>query len=172
MFKIPATLVFTLLAASAAADSSGAEERRITFTSYGAARIGMARAELEQVLGPVTDDYPGAGTEGCEYVTANHGYKGVSFMLVDQRLARIDVTNPEVMTLSGAHVGSSQATVMSLYPGRIRVTPHAYIAPDGSYLTLLSQDRKNGIRFETDHGKVTMYYAGTAAAIEYIEGCM
>jgi hypothetical protein len=33
-------------------------------------------------------------------------------------------------------------------------------------------DRRSGIRFATDHGKVTNFYAGTAQAIQYIEGCL
>jgi hypothetical protein len=28
-----------------------------------------------------------------------------------------------------------------------------------------------GIRFETEKGKITLFYAGTKTAIQYVEGC-
>ena len=149
-----------------------AELRRVSFTSYGAARIGMTRHALEEALGEkLKSENPDADSESCEYVAPSGGYEGLSFMLINQRLARIDVTSPRVMTLAGARVGASQRAVMALYPGRVEVSPHAYTAPDGSYLTVYSSDRRHGIRFETDHGKITVFYAGTAEAIQYIEGC-
>ena len=171
MSKIAAVLLFTstLIASAAAAPSSGP---RVTFTSFGPARIGMSRQGLESALGTrLKSEAQDADSEGCEYVAAARGYEGIGFMLVDQHLARIDVSDRNVNTLSGAHVGSTQESVLALYSGRVVVSPHAYTAPDGSYLTLLSSDKKHGIRFETDHGKVTVYYAGTAEAIQYIEGC-
>jgi hypothetical protein len=132
----------------------------------------MSRHALESALGTkLKSEDLDADSEGCEYVTPTHGYDGVGFMLVDQHLARIDVSDQKIATLSGAHVGSTQASILALYPGRVEVTPHAYTAPQGSYLTMLSPDRKHGIRFETDNGKVTLYYAGTVEAIQYIEGC-
>jgi hypothetical protein len=38
------------------------------------------------------------------------------------------------------------------------------------YLTIRSDDRHYGVRFETDQGKITMFYAGTYEAIQYVEG--
>ncbi len=46
-----------------------------------------------------------------------------------------------------------------------------FLEAKGRYLTLMSSDRKYGIRFETEDGTVTRYYAGTAEAISFIEGC-
>ncbi len=132
----------------------------------------MDRQALERALGSkLKGGEPDEESEACEYVAPEQGYDGIGFMLVNQHLARIDVSNPNVTTLSGAHIGSTQESVLALYPGRVEISPHAYTAPDGSYLTLFSRDRLHGIRFETDHGKVTRYYTGTAEAIQYIEGC-
>jgi len=50
------------------------------------------------------------------------------------------------------------------------VEPHKYI-DDGHYLTIRSADRKYGIRFETEKGKITGFYAGLYSAIQYVEGC-
>ena len=149
-----------------------AQEPRITFSAYGPVRIGMSPQALESALGvKLKRDAPDADSASCEYVAASRGHEGIGFMLLNQRLARIDASSPKVRTRSGAHVGSSQEAVLALYPGRIEVSPHAYTAPDGSYLTMLSPDKRHGMRFETDRGEVTVYYAGTAEAIQYIEGC-
>jgi len=152
---------------------TAADQKKITFESYGLARIGMSRADLQRVVGSkLKNDYADADTEGCEYVSSAKGYSGVSFMIIDQRVARIDVTSPTVSTLSGIRIGSSQSLVLSTYPGRITITDHAYTGPEGKYLTMHSTDNKYGIRFETDGERVASYYAGTPEAIQYIEGCL
>ena len=168
-----AIVAFFLLAAATVADAGTNSEKNVTFTSYGAAHIGMPRAALASALGSkLESEYPDSDTDNCEYLVAESGYKGVSFMLIDQKLARIDVSDPTIKTASGAHIGSSEISVRQLYAGRIEVSPHAYSSPDGSYLTVLSRDKKHGVRFETLDGKVTDFYAGTAEAIQYIEGCL
>ncbi|WP_457098194.1 hypothetical protein [Lysobacter sp. P5_B9] len=172
MLNIPIVQVLTLAIAANTAMVAPASEPKITFNSYGPVLIGMDRQALERALGSkLKGEEPDADSEACEYVAPERGYDGVGFMLINQHLARVDVSNPNVATLSGAHVGSTQESVLAMYPGRVEVSPHAYTAPDGSYLTLFSRDKLHGIRFETDHGKVTRYYSGTAEAIQYIEGC-
>jgi hypothetical protein len=133
----------------------------------------MSRQQLERALGArLKSGNPDADSDSCEYTTPEVGDAGVSYMLINRHLARIDISEPNIFTLSGAHVGSSKDSVLGLYGGRVVVSPHAYTAPEGEYLTMLSPDSKNGIRFETDQGKVTVYYLGTAEAIQYIEGCL
>lgn len=163
---------FAIALAGVLVFSAFAGQSRVSFTSYGPARIGMTKGELERALGvPVKaiDFEDGATT--CRYIAPAQGHDGITFMLLDDRLARIDVDTQGVNTLSGAHIDSLQSDVMELYRDRITVTPHYYTAPDGSYLTVLSSDKRHGVRFETDHGKVVRYYAGTAEAIQYVEGC-
>ena len=172
MFRISALLLATCTIACITAPSAIAQEPRITFNGYGPVRIGMSAQALETALGVKLErGAPDGDSEACEYVAASRGYEGVSFMLLNQRLARIDVSSPKVRTRSGARIGLSQEAVLALYPGRIKISPHEYTAPDGSYLTMFSPDKRHGMRFETDHGKVTVYYAGTAEAVQYIEGC-
>jgi hypothetical protein len=108
-------------------------------------------------------------SDGCTFVKPVHGPKGISFMVIDGRIARVDVENPFTVTAEGARVGDSEARIKRLYSGRVRVTRHAYI--EGHYLTIIAPDRKHGIVFETDGAKVTQYRAGRLIAIRYVEGC-
>lgn len=145
---------------------------RLSFTSYGPVRIGMSRAALEGALGSKLDDGDVVlEPRKCEYANAGKDHENIDFMLVDDRLVRIDVHGPGIATRSGAHVGSTEAEIMALYPGRIIVSPHAYATPEGMYLTLHSADGRHGLRFETYAGVVTSFYAGTAEALEDTEGC-
>ena len=92
-------------------------------------------------------------------------------MILNGRVARIDVNdNTAIITAEGIHVGDSEERALQAYGKRLKVTPHAYV-PGGHYLTTFSTDRKYGIRYESEDGAVTRYYAGTAEAISFIEGC-
>ncbi len=106
----------------------------------------------------------------CFHVdTAAHPH--VSFMIVNGRLARIDVDGTGVPTAKGIQVGDSEEHAKQVYGSRLAVKPHAYTGPEGHYLTIRSADSRYGIRFETGNGKITMFYAGRFDAIQYIEGC-
>ncbi|GAB3346879.1 hypothetical protein [Marilutibacter aestuarii] len=155
-----------LQAANLRAESEG---WYVGYSGYGPAKIGMKQDELEQVLGSslVLDLDVG----GCQYLSAKSGHEGVSFMIIDGHLARVDITNSAIKTFSGIEVGSTQESTVATYP-RIQVSQHHYAGPQGSYLTQYSQDNRFGIRFETDNNRVEIYYAGTAEAVQYVEGCL
>ena len=87
------------------------------------------------------------------------------------RVARVDVDNAVTSTTKGIHNGDSETRALQAYGKRLNIEPHAYLPKSGHYLTLFSPDRKFGIRFETEDGKITRYYAGTIQAISFIEGC-
>jgi len=98
-------------------------------------------------------------------------HPGIGLMILNGRIARVDIDNHETQTIEGIHNGDSEAHARSIYGKRLKVTPHAYTAPEGHYLTVRSTDGKYGIRFETDSGKIVRYYAGCVDAISLIEGC-
>jgi hypothetical protein len=163
---IASALICTALAVSQALAAEGGP--RVTFTSYGAARVGMSLQALRDALGSRLEDdqWP---EESCHYVS-KPGQAGVSYMMLDGRVARIDVYEPSrVEAFAGGGIGMTEASIRRIYPS-IRVTRHFYDEA-GSYLTLLSKDKRYGIRFEVGDGKVKRYYAGRADAIHYVEGC-
>ena len=150
-----------------------AESAKLSFDGLGPARFGMSRAALEAALGSrLTRDDAADSPERCEQVQRLGGDDSVAYMFVDGLLARIDIDTDQVFTVSGIGLGSTEAAVKAAYGDRVATTPHAYTGPEGKYLTLHSRDGSRGMRFETSGGHVSRYYAGTARAIEYIEGCL
>ena len=129
----------------------------------GPAKIGMSLSQLNTAL----HERFAMEDQGCFYVTTTK-HPQVSFMIENRRLVRIDIDKPGVRTTQGVQVGDSEEHVKQVYGSRLKVEPHAYT--DGHYLTL--RDGDHGIRFETDEGKVSTFYAGRFEAIQYIEGCL
>src|SRR5437763_10683689 len=98
----------------------------------------------------------------CFYFHPKTGPPGLAFMVVDGRVARVDVDEKcPIATDRGAKIGDTEAAIRRLYPGRVRVTRHEYV--DGHYLTVVPKERRyRGYRivFETDGKRVTSYRAG------------
>jgi hypothetical protein len=168
MFRHVATAAMFLGSFTAAA----ADKLRVSMNGYGLFRIGMSERQAAQASGhQLVRLYPGNEQRGCFYVSAPQLPEGVSLMFRAGHLARVDIFEPEVATISGAKIGTSERQLDRMYGRRLDQKPHKYDWPVGHYFTLLSSDRSLGIRFETDGTHVTGYYAGTAAAIELAEGC-
>ena len=173
MIKFAVAVVFACATFSIPSLATADDSHRISLDGYGPVKFGMNHVAAQRALGvKLVDEHPDPDYPHCTFLSPANGHTGVSFMLLHGYIARVDVSERAVATLSGARVGDSKASVISRYSGRILVTPHHYTAPHGSYLTMLSSDHKRGLRFETDGNKVTTFYAGTKEAIEFVEGCL
>ncbi len=157
-------LLGLLLAGTSLADDAWV----IREEGVGPVKIGMTLAQLSATLHQKLSEEEG-GSENCFYVNARD-HDQVSFMIINGRLARIDVDAPGVATSAGIQVGDSEARARNAYGNRMKVTAHFYI-DDGHYLTAQLADGRYGVRFETASGKIVRYYAGKYDAIQYVEGC-
>ena len=168
----------TLLAlALAATATTGAIAQtynpRATMSGVGPIRIGMNEYQLEQALQRRLPETQDSDEDSCRQVEAGPRWPGTSVMLLDGRVARIDVTTRGIPTLSGAAVGDLVSKVFSIYGNRLRTSAHDFGSGEGmEYLTMYSGDHHYGIRFETDGERVTEYYVGTSEAVQFIEGCL
>jgi len=132
--------------------------------------IGMTVARLNTVLGEKFRKPAAKEDQACFYLEPKSQPK-VSLMIEDGRLSRIDVKARGVSTSTGIQVGDTEKHVLQVYGRRLKTEPHKYI-DNGHYLTAKSADGRYGIRFETEDGRITSYYAGRYEAIQYVEGCL
>jgi hypothetical protein len=167
-------LLITPLFVFAQVKPSDAEREKtpwaLRFDGIGPVHIGMSIAQLNAVLGEKFSMPKDKDEHECFY-DASERHPNVAFMIIRGRVARIDVHGKGVRTSAGIQVGDSEAGALKAYGRAMKVEPHAYIPDEGHYLTVRSKDGRYGIRFETDKGKINMFYAGRADAIQYIEGC-
>jgi hypothetical protein len=152
---------------------AGKYDPRATMSGVGPIRIGMSERQLEDALQMRLPDTQDAAEDSCRQVEAGPRWPGTSVMLLDGRVARIDISRRGVPTLSGALVGDLVSRVYDIYGRRLRATQHDFGAGEGmEYLTMFSSDHHYGIRFETDGERVTEFYVGTSEAVQFIEGCL
>lgn len=142
----------------------------VSAAGLGPVRAGMTIAEAGRVLGTALSVSPEAAS--CAYVRPAGVPPGVSFMIVDGRVARVNIDSGSVRTTAGAGIGDGEARIRSLYPGRVEVQPHKYT--DGHYLVVTPSapdDSTTRIIFETDGQRVTRYRAGRLPMVAWVEGC-
>jgi hypothetical protein len=94
-------------------------------------------------------------------------------MVVQGKIARIDVDTGSVTTEDGAKIGDTEDRVKGIYGDELEVRPHKFI-DGGHYLVVKGDSTSAGkeIVFETDaSGKVIMFRAGRLPEVEWLEGC-
>lgn len=141
---------------------------------YGPARIGMTLEEIGAAVGHGLGE---PGDPACSYVTLipsqRNGTPAVSLMIVNGRLARVDVSDSTVTTEAGARIGDTEVRVLEMYGSRVRIRPHKYV-DDGRYLIVPrgpGADSVERLVFETASGRVTAMRGGKLPEVEWVEGC-
>ncbi len=135
--------------------------------------VGMTVAQAEKASGRKFSRGDSEAGSGCSYSRPS-GLSGVSFMVIDGTIARVDINAESgVTTFRGAKVGDSEARIKSLYGSQITVEPHQYVR-EGHYLVFTPRDKADRdfrVIFETDGKKVTRFRSGRLPEVTYVEGC-
>ena len=132
----------------------------------GPIKVGMSLSELNAALHERFTMPTSKDDQGCFYVSsAKHPH--ISYMIEAGHVVRVDVDSA---TAQGVQVGDAEEHALQAYGPRLKVSESKY-DPEGHYLTIQSEDGRNGVRFETEKGKIQTYYAGRFEAIRYVEGC-
>lgn len=98
-----------------------------------------------------------------------HTPDGVTGMIVDGVLVRLDVRSPALHTAENAKVGTPAATLRRLYPDAIE-EPNKY-DPEGSTWIVGPPDRAHYV-FELDRThRVVRWRAGVPPQVDWVEGC-
>jgi hypothetical protein len=141
----------------------------------GFAGLGPMRAGLTADQALALADWPGVARkshkDSCWVMPFKGGTSDFSLMIVDGRVARIEIKGESTLTtLSGAHVGMTEAALQALYGPKLEAQPHKY-DENGRVFVLRSSSGDHGLRFETSAGRVTVMHAGPWEHLNYVEGC-
>lgn len=143
----------------------------VRLDGIGPLRAGMTLAEAATALGGRLEALRDT-MDGCGFTSIRGAPSGLSLMVVEGRVERVDVDSVDVATDRGARVGDAESRVLELYSGEIRVEPHPYEGPEGHNLVVAKPgDTTRVLIFETDGKRVTRYRAGRRPVAEWIEGC-
>lgn len=174
----------TLLATTertAIAQTPLTNDSRVVLDGIGSIQVGTTIAEAEAITG--MRFLPGVSMGRtpewqCTYYRPENGPEDLSLMVINGEIVRVDVIGESpIETRSGAGIGDSEDFILSLYPGKIEVSPHPYFSGErrnGHYLTYVPQDaadRDYSLIFETMNGSVIRFRSGFRDAVAMIEGC-
>lgn len=167
--------------AVAAADLPGTSEAPLmrllgaplTTAGLGPVRIGMSVEEAAAAgieLIPLEPQSRG----DCQSLRLKDSLEPISFMVVQDRIIRIDVWQGSVLeTKSGAKVGVSEADILKFYPDRIEAVANP--ATGGKSLIFTPTGEGEDLYrlvFETDaSGQVVGFRAGQFPAVTWPRGC-
>ena len=149
---------------------------RLRLDGIGPIQVGMTLEDASAAAGvPVRVDPRTDLGRGCAHAKAEGGPEGLSFMVVNGRIVRIEVFgNSAILTLSGVGAGSTVDEVLATYPNRIRVQPNPYTGHlGGRDLVYLTDEGSShlGLMFETDGQRVRTFRSGFLGAVMAPEGC-
>jgi hypothetical protein len=156
------------------------ERSKLAINGIGPVRVGMTVDEASRAAGVrlVKTISVGPTEEYCSYFETQGEPKGIAFMVINNRIPRVDIRNERVTTIKGAKIGDTEERIFSLYPGQIKATRHPYqgFPPrNGKYLTFVPKDapdKNYRIIFETANNRVMRFRSGKIPEVEYIEGCL
>jgi hypothetical protein len=144
----------------------------VSFRGIGALEAGMNPTQAYGAMG-IAGPIPAVSAwKDCDYASLGKLSPGVSIMVENGTIARVEVKDSLTQTAEGAHVGDSEARIHALYGNRVEVQPHKYI--DGHYLIVRSSDPRDSLYrlvFETDGKAVLEYRSGRTPPVHYVEGC-
>ncbi len=172
---IVATLLLSACSSNAdtkgesAVQTTGPDGWRVSATGFGPLKAGQSVAEAAAAVGGSFIVAAGASPE-CSYAEWSSAPEGVRVMLVNDTVARVDVTSATVSTAQGAKVGDNEGRINSLYATKVLMMPHKYTT--GKYMVITQpEDTLHRIVFETDGQQVTQYRAGREPEVQWVEGC-
>lgn len=170
---------FSLIIATAFAQEKLTNQSLVYISGIGPVQVGMSITEASQAAGTplVKDSSRIDQVSNCFFVKPQNEPKGINFMVTNNHISRVDVFQTRsITTIKGAGIGDTEDRIKSLYPGRIKVTPHTYNRNGNyHYLTFVPQDQSDKnyrLVFETDGDRVTNFRAGKLPEVEWVEECV
>jgi hypothetical protein len=148
------------------------EASTVTPQGYGAIHIGASAVQLADAVGSKIPPSHSPDERACRYVMLAALPSGMRVMLVNDSVARIDITAAGPRTADGIGIGDTEARLVSTYGARASVRPNKYTGPVGHDVVVNAPtDSTHRLIFETDGRKVVRFRAGRQPAVDLVEGC-
>ncbi len=143
-----------------------------SLTGVGPLKVGMSLPEVNQALQDQLTYTPGTQPNypACYYLATNTAPK-LYLMFEHEKLARVDIAEAGIKTDTGIAVGDTVEAVKAKYGQAVQSQVHAYDESE-QYLTVMSANKKQALRFETLKGHIARFYVGDVKPVSYIEGCL
>ncbi len=141
--------------------------------SYCGVRFGMTPQEAKQVF-PVALVRYSADVELlhdsslCFEMFAAEPVQGVSFLVENDQVGRVDVMSPGPVTADGFGVGATAEALRAKYGAALEEGPNKY-EPEVIELTVSQGEGK--ILFEIQDGRTRAWRAGVPPLVDYVERC-
>jgi hypothetical protein len=153
-------------------------EAILTPKGLGPVAIGMTPSLAEAALATKLTPREASEKERCWSTWRADGKdSGVSYMVVDGKIARIDIAigsdglPPPIDTEEAVGIDSSGETIILKYGPRVIVSGHPLVGNDGRYMRVVPPGGTAGIVFDIRDNKVDSFRAGLVPAIDWPEGC-
>ena len=146
----------------------------VTLRALGPVRIGMSVEEASAAAGlELRRDLGRASTDSCHYVNAGPAMRGVSFMVVNDLIRRIDIDPPSpAATRSGVRIGTAEGDLREVYPDNIQRADSAVAGSRGwAFVPNDDSDADFRIYFEVEDGAVSRYRLGSRPSVDSLSGC-
>jgi len=155
------------------ADTNGlSDASRVSPDGIGPVLIGMTVSEASVASGQHLvrkSNDQAVESPRCYHVWPEHGPKGLSFMVLNEHIARVEVSNELITTVSGAHANESEAEILNMYQGvEVRENRHN---PVWHNLIIFPGSLRQ-LNFLTDGSRVITLMAGQMPAVQFVEGCL
>src|SRR5438046_2065080 len=114
--RFAVVLLSTMLMVAPSGPTRSGAPWKVGLRRMGPVHYGMTLSEASRALGETLSVEPAEPSEGCDYIHLSAAPRGVSFMVLDTVIERVDVRSGDVATVSGAHIGSTEDEIKALYP--------------------------------------------------------
>ena len=145
-----------------------------TLRAVGPIRIGMTVDEASAEAGvTLRRDFGRQAVGNCYYVTPGAAMRGVSIMVVDDLVARVEIdSTSDIATRSGVRIGTAASDLRDVYPDNIQRANDVVLSGEGmAFVPNDDFDADYRIYFEIEDGQVARYRVGVKPAIDYVGGC-
>lgn len=177
----PTTQVTTTIAATTTTETPPStlppSKPFVTTIGLGGVIVGQTVEEAEETSGfTLKGRLDPDISDVCYYVTPTKasGLDGVSYMVYQDLIARVDIEQPSTTTTrSGAGIGLDADLLYELFPGQIEEAPQFTV--DGDALMYIPRDEADAdyrIIFNVADGRVTSYRSGILPPVGFGEGCL